>query len=72
MASDYNKPMIAGERDIYDTYFDDPKFSDLTIKLSDRTVHVHRVMLCRGSQYFKSLLADSSKVGLYYHAASEI
>jgi hypothetical protein len=53
MASDYYKSIITSERDIYDTYFDDPKFSDLTIKLSDRTVHVHRVMLCRGSQYFK-------------------
>jgi hypothetical protein len=50
MASDYDKSIITSERDIYDTYFDDPIFSDLTIKLSDRTLHVHRVMLCRGSQ----------------------
>jgi hypothetical protein len=34
MASDYDKPMIAGERDIFETYFDDPKFSNLTLKPS--------------------------------------
>jgi hypothetical protein len=72
MASDYDKPMIAGERDIFETYFDDPKFSDLTLKLSDRTVHVHRVVLCRGSQYFKSLLAGSFLVGSDYPAGSDI
>jgi hypothetical protein len=55
--------MIAGERDIFETYFDDPKVSDLTLKLSDRIVHVHRVVLCRGSEYFKSLLAGSFQVG---------
>lgn len=71
MASDYDKPMIAGERDIFETYFDDPKFSDLTLKLSDRTVHVHRVVLCRGSEYFKSLLAGSFQVSSDYYAGSE-
>jgi len=48
---------VAYERDLVDPHFDDPKFSDLTIKLSDRIVHVHRVVLCRGSEYFTSLLA---------------
>lgn len=39
------------------TYFDKPQFSDLTIRLSDdRIVHVHRVILCRGSEYFRKLL----------------
>ena len=71
MASDYDKPMIASERNIFETYFDDPKFSDLTLKLSDRTVHVHRVVLCRGSEYFKSLLAGSFQVSSDYYAGSE-
>ena len=42
------------------TYFDNPQFSDLTIRLNnDRPVHVHRVILCRGSEYFRMLLAGS-------------
>jgi hypothetical protein len=48
---------VARNRDLVNSYFDDPTFSDLTIKLGDRVVHVHRVVLCRGSEYFTSLLA---------------
>jgi hypothetical protein len=31
----------------YQDYFDDLIFSDLTLKFSDRTVSVHRIILCR-------------------------
>jgi hypothetical protein len=56
---------VAYERDLINPHFDDPKFSDLKIKLYDRVVYVHRVVLCRGSEYFTSLLAGRYKVSCY-------
>ena len=53
---------MAAPSDLYRSYFDDPALSDLTIKLSDRTVHAHRVVLCRASEYFTSLLAGKFQV----------
>jgi hypothetical protein len=47
------------------SYFDNPIFSDLTLHLSDRTVHVHRVILCRKSDYFKTLLTGRFKVSAH-------
>ncbi|KAM0718324.1 hypothetical protein Q7P37_006656 [Cladosporium fusiforme] len=38
------------------SYFNDPTFSDLDIVLSDRRVHVHRLILCCASEYFRKLL----------------
>lgn len=46
----------ASLRDFFKDYFNDPTFSDLTIRLSDRTVKVHRIVLCRKSEYFDKLL----------------
>jgi len=43
-------------------YFNDPTLSDLTIRLSDRTVHVHRIVLCRRSAYFEKLILGGFKV----------
>ena len=43
-------------------YFDSPTLSDLTIRLSDRTVHAHRIVLCRGSEYFEKPLTGNFKV----------
>jgi hypothetical protein len=48
--------------DVYKSYFDDPTLSDLTLKLSDRTVHIHRIVLCRASEYFTSLPTGSFQV----------
>ena len=42
-------------------YFDNPTLSDLTIRLSDRVVHVHRIVLCCGSEYFEKLLTGNFK-----------
>ena len=47
---------------LFMTYFDDPTRSDITIVLSDRSVHAHGIVLCRGSEYFSNLLAESSQV----------
>ena len=44
-------------------YFDDPIFSDLTIRLSDRSINTHRIVLCRKSEYFRTLLTGHFKVG---------
>ena len=46
---------------LYKTYFNDPTLSDLTIKLSDRSVYVHRIVLCRDSEYFDKLLTGRFK-----------
>ena len=48
--------------DIHKHYFDDPTLSDLTIRLSDRTVHVHRIVLFRRSAYFEKLILGGFKV----------
>jgi hypothetical protein len=53
---------MASPSDLYRSYFDDPALSNLTIKLSDRTVHAHRVILCRASEYFTLLLAGRFQV----------
>ena len=50
------------ERQLYKTFFDDATLSDLTIKLGDHTVQVHRIVLCRVSEHFASLLEDSIQV----------
>ena len=47
---------------LWKDYFDNPTFSDLTIRLSDRVVHVHRIVLCRGSEYFETLLTKGFEV----------
>ena len=47
---------------LYKAYFNDSTLSDLTIKLSDRSVYAHRIVLCRGSEYFDKLLAGRFKV----------
>ena len=54
---------LSTDNDIYKPYFDDVTLSDLTIRLSDRTVHVHRIVLCRRSKYFEKLILGSFKVG---------
>ena len=43
-------------------YFDNTTLSDLTIRLDDRAVHVHRIVLCRGSEYFEKLLTSQFMV----------
>jgi hypothetical protein len=53
---------MASSSDLYRSYFDDPALSDLKIKLSDRTLHAHRVVLCRASEYFTSLLDGKFQV----------
>jgi hypothetical protein len=54
--------VASSERQLYKTFFDDVTLSDLTIKLGDRTVQVHRIVLCRVSEYFASLLKDNLQV----------
>lgn len=47
---------------LYKTYSDDPRMSDVSIILSDRTVQLRRIVLRRSSEYFSNLLAESSTV----------
>jgi hypothetical protein len=52
----------------YKAFFDDATLSDLTVRLSDRTVCAHRIVLCRQSEYFTKQLTGQFKVRLYlYH-----
>jgi hypothetical protein len=45
--------------------FNDPTLSDITIKVGDKVVHLHRIVLIRGSEYFSKCLAkDKFKVRL--------
>lgn len=53
---------MAPPPELWQDYFDDPTLSDLAIRLSDRVVHVHRIVLCRGSEYFAKLLTSSFMV----------
>jgi hypothetical protein len=46
--------------ELFKSYFDDPTLSDITIKLSDRSVHLHRIVLSRRSEYFSTLLATKN------------
>ena len=44
---------------LFKTYFDNPRMSDIKIILSGhRIVQLHKIVLCRGSEYFSNLLAD--------------
>lgn len=42
--------------DVYKTYFNNSKFSDLTIRFSNKTIYVHKIILCRQSKYFEKLI----------------
>ena len=53
---------LSSGSDIYKAYFDDPTLSDVTIRLSDRTIHVHRIVLCRRSVYFEKLILGGFRV----------
>jgi hypothetical protein len=50
---------------LYSTHFNDPAFSDLTLKLSNgKTIRAHRVALCRGSKYSSKLIAGGFAVSI--------
>jgi len=55
-------PTTASAPQLRNTYFNVPMFSDLTVVLRDRSVYVSRIMLCRVSGNFASLLQDSCQV----------
>jgi len=57
-----DKANIKGPPALFKTYFDDPKMSDIAIFLNDRTVSLHKIVLCRGSEYFANLLSELSHV----------
>ena len=60
MANPQNNSAV--ESDLYNAFFDDATLSDLTLQLSDRTVRVHRIVLCRKSEYFTKLLTGQFQV----------
>jgi hypothetical protein len=47
---------------LYKAFLDDPTLSDLTLRLGDRSVYAHRIVLCRGSEYFAHMLTGRFKV----------
>ena len=44
------------------SFFDDPVLSDLIIKVGSKSLYAHRIVLCRSSEYFRSLLTKDFKV----------
>jgi hypothetical protein len=65
MANSQNNSVV--ESNLYKAFFDDATLSDLTIQLSDRTVRVHRIVLCRKSEYFAMLLTGPFQVCACYY-----
>lgn len=60
-----NQVSINDRHWLYDTHFNDPTLSDLTLKLSDgTTVYAHRVVLCRRSRYFTKLITGGFRVSI--------
>ena len=55
-------PYISQSSKLYKAFLDDPALSDLTIRLSDRTVYAHRIVLCRGSEYFANMFTGRFQV----------
>lgn len=47
---------------VYNDYFNNKTLSDLTIRIGDRQVHVHRIVLSSHSAYFNKLLTSGFKV----------
>jgi len=47
---------------LFKAYLGEPTLPDLTIHLSDQTVHAHRIVLCRGSEYFTNMLTGRFQV----------
>ncbi|GAB7324721.1 hypothetical protein MBLNU13_g08580t1 [Cladosporium sp. NU13] len=41
---------------LYKAFLDDPTLSDVTIRLSDRSLYAHHIVLCHGSEYFAKML----------------
>ena len=46
----------------YKDYFDNKTLSDLTLRIGDRRVYVHRIVLSSHSAYFNKLLTSGFKV----------
>jgi hypothetical protein len=52
------------ESNLYKAFLDDATLPDVTIHLSDRAVRVHKIVLCRQSEYFTKLLTGQFQVCL--------
>lgn len=53
----------ASQSNLYKAFFNDATLSDLTIRMSDKSkVFVHRIVLCRRSEYFTKLLTGAFQV----------
>jgi len=51
-----------GTNTYFKHFFNDRSFSNVTLRLGDRIVHVHRVVLSRHSAYFEKLFTSGFKV----------
>ena len=47
---------------LYKAFLNDPMLSDVTIRLGDRSLYAHRIVLCRGSEYFARMLTGRFQV----------
>jgi hypothetical protein len=62
----------SGTEGYHKHYFNDPILSDLTIRLRDRIVHVHRIVLCRRSAYFEKLILGGFRVSRTHSSYTKV
>lgn len=54
----YNAPPTK----LYKDFLNNPTLSDITIRLGDKSWYAHRIVLCRGSEYFDNMLTGRFQV----------
>jgi hypothetical protein len=57
--------MAPSSREVYKDYFDNQTLSDLTLRIGDRRIPVHRIVLSSHSAYFNRLFTSGFKVRSY-------
>ena len=49
--------------------YNQPEYSDVMVRFSDRTVYCHKLILCTNSDYFKKLCGPGSHFAVSYAAS---
>lgn len=54
--------MVPSSGEVYKDYFDNKTLFDLALRIGDRLIHVHRIVLSSNSAYFNKLFTGGFKV----------